>query len=89
MFDITATKDEVLQGQLSVFPNPSNGIFNVSLPESKAYELEVMDLTGRTLKKQTVKGGTSQLDMQGASQGIYLLKVKSDKGTAVRKIVVE
>jgi hypothetical protein len=48
-----------------------------------------MDLTGRTLKKQTVKGGNSTLDMQGTSQGIYLLKVKSENATAIRKIVVE
>ena len=86
---ITGTKNDILQGQLSVFPNPSNGQFNVSLPEGKAYELEVVDLTGRTVKKQSVKGGNSQLDMQGASQGIYLLKVKTNNATAVRKLVIE
>jgi hypothetical protein len=87
--DITGTKDDMLQGALSVFPNPSNGQFNVSLPAGKAYELEVVDLTGRVLKKQSVKGGNSELDMQGASQGIYLLKVKGQNGTAVRKLIIE
>jgi hypothetical protein len=86
---ITGSKDDILQGKLNVFPNPSTGIFNVNLPENKAYELEVVDMTGRTIKHQSVKGGNSTLNLQGTSQGIYLLKVKTENATAIRKLIIE
>ncbi|MBK0401882.1 T9SS type A sorting domain-containing protein [Adhaeribacter sp. BT258] len=85
----TGVKDATLAAQLNVFPNPGNGIFNVELPESKTYELIVSDLAGKVMIKQVVKGGRSQLKLEGTAKGIYLVKVTSEKGTAVRKLIIE
>jgi parallel beta-helix repeat protein len=80
---------DVLNSQLHVFPNPSNGIFNVSLPQGKAFEMEVTDLTGRVVMKDTSAAKNTQLDLSQAAKGIYLLKVTSEGSAAVRKLIVE
>ncbi|MFC5269455.1 CARDB domain-containing protein [Adhaeribacter terreus] len=85
----TGVKDATLATQLNVFPNPGNGIFNIDLPTGKTYELVVTDLTGKVLKKQLAKGGLEQLNLEGTAKGIYLLNVSGEKGTAVRKLIVE
>jgi hypothetical protein len=85
----TGVKPDKLAAQVNVFPNPSTGLFNVELPKGKTYELQVTDLTGKVLMKQTAKGGSNQLNLEGTAKGIYLLKVSGDNGTAVRKLIVE
>jgi hypothetical protein len=85
---ISGTKADVLATKLSVYPNPSNGNFNVSLENGKAYSLDVTDLAGKSILKQTAKGDT-QLKLENAAKGIYLLKVSSEGATTVRKLIVE
>jgi hypothetical protein len=85
---IVGMKENLLAGQLHVFPNPSNGNFSVSLPAGKAYSLEVTDLTGKIIQKLTANGETN-LKLDNTAKGIYLLKVTSEGATAVRKLIVE
>jgi hypothetical protein len=84
----TGVKENTLASQLNVFPNPSNGQFNVSLPAGKAYSLEVTDLTGKVICTQKANGNT-QLKLENPAKGIYLLKVTSEGATTVKKLIVE
>jgi hypothetical protein len=81
-------KENELASRLNVFPNPSNGQFNVSLPAGKAYNLEVTDLTGKVIRTQQANGNT-QLKLENTAKGIYLLKVTSEGATTVKKLIVE
>jgi hypothetical protein len=81
-------KENALASQVNVFPNPSNGLFNVSLPAGKTYSLEVMDLTGKLIQRQNATGDL-QLKLDNTAKGIYLLKVTSEGATTVRKLIVE
>ncbi len=86
---LNGVKGNLLTSQIKVFPNPSNGQFNIDLPKGKPYELEVTDLTGKILMKQTGKSGNNQLNLKKMSKGIYLLKVSGQNDSAVRKLIVE
>ncbi len=85
----TGVKDNVLARSLSVYPNPSAGLFTVSLPSGKAFEMEVTDLTGKTIMKQTVKGNTTQLDLKTQAQGVYMLKITSEGASAIQKLIIQ
>jgi hypothetical protein len=82
-------KADLLQSQLHVFPNPSQGTFIVDLPQGNNFELKVTDLTGRLISKQTATSGATKLVLTNAAKGIYLLQVKGGNGTATRKLIVE
>ncbi|HSI90430.1 MAG TPA: T9SS type A sorting domain-containing protein, partial [Adhaeribacter sp.] len=84
---ISGQPKELLQSQLSVFPNPSAGIFQVNMPQG-IYQIEVQDLTGRSILKQTTTGA-AQLNLNQAAKGIYLLKVTSEAGIATKRLVVQ
>jgi hypothetical protein len=85
----TGVKDNMLQSKVAVYPNPSNGVFTVELPQAKGYTFMVTDLSGKLVKQQTASVGNNVLDMTGAAKGVYFLKVVSEAGSAVRKIIVE
>src|SRR5688572_23226062 len=80
--------DDLNKIAVSVFPNPSNGLFSLSLPKGKSYQLEVSDLSGKTVLKQT-SASNANLNLKNQAKGIYLLKVTTEGSTAVRKLIVE
>ncbi len=87
--DPTGVKNNVLANSLSVYPNPSAGLFTVSLPKGKTFEMEVTDLTGKVIMKQIVKANATQLDLKGQAQGVYMLKISSEGNTAIQKLVIQ
>ncbi|MBK0404924.1 T9SS type A sorting domain-containing protein [Adhaeribacter sp. BT258] len=89
---VNGVKENILQSNVVVFPNPSNGLFNLKVPvTTRNYSVEVMDLTGKLVKQQTVtnNAGTTQLNLNGTAKGIYILKIASEGNVATRKLIVE
>ena len=53
----------------------------------RVVELEVCNLLGQRIKTDR---NTSEIDLKGLPQGLYLLRITDEKGaTATRKIIVE
>jgi hypothetical protein len=67
---------------LVVYPNPSNGIFNLQLPEAiQNYELEVKELSGKVVLKQNAGGGAFSLNLNSLAIGIYILKITNNNSS--------
>ncbi|MDB2363744.1 T9SS type A sorting domain-containing protein [Flavobacteriales bacterium] len=60
---------------MTVFPNPSTEVVNVNLPEEGKYILELFDLTGKRLFKETVRSSQYQFTVSDLAKGTYVLKV--------------
>ena len=72
--------------QLQIFPNPANSeIFIQS--ELKIEKVEVYSLMGTLLMSKNNFSG--KISISALAQGIYLLKVYTDKGLVVRKFIKE
>jgi PKD repeat protein len=83
-----------LNASVSVYPNPGDGHFTLSLDvkEYGIYQVRVTDLTGRViLTEQITSGGAAghEMDLSGFGQGMYLLDVTGPQGNAVKKLFVE
>ncbi len=77
------------QLKLAIYPNPSTGLVNLTLPESQVYEITVADITGKVILNQKVNETKAQLNLNPASKGIYLLKISSQGATTIRKLIIE
>lgn len=79
----------------TVYPNPNDGRFKVAFEglETENLELEILNLQGQriALQQHEAPGGRFEaaLDLGKVSKGIYLLKVKTDAATEMKRIVVE
>jgi len=82
--------------ELKVYPNPSDGRFNLSFDYNGKEKLsaKVFDITGKQVKnisEDLVTGETTvtaTVDLESPSSGIYFLRIELDSKTLTKKIIV-
>jgi len=84
---VLATADFEKIPAFTVSPNPSDGIFNISLNRSNNVEINIYDLVGKLIVSQKVSETSTAIDLQNCNAGIYLVKVTANDHTSVQKIV--
>jgi hypothetical protein len=75
-----------------VFPNPSQGRFTLRIPADWAGVLQVTDMRGRSVLRQTLLPGNPeyQLDLTAQPKGSYLLQLEGRQGSRqTEKLVIE
>jgi len=80
---INVSVNEISKEGINVFPNPSNGVFNINVENN--YNLEVFDITGRVINTRTLTGNTT-LELNNA--GIYFLRFSNKNGSYTQKVIV-
>jgi hypothetical protein len=78
--------------KISIFPNPSNGEFEVKSMNAEVKLVEIYNVLGEKVFSSTVSSHTSTglsmtVDLPGQPEGIYFMKVKTDKGNYVGKAI--
>ena len=79
----TANEDLELAG-VSVYPNPSNGLFNIELPV--AATVEVFMSNGMLYQRMKLSEGNTALTIDRS--GIYFLRITGEGRTAVKRVIV-
>jgi hypothetical protein len=77
---------------LSVYPNPNNGQFTVSLKEGNGQleTLRITDLSGREVSAELeqINSSSWKVRMNELSSGVYLIQAQTDNGWSTHKINV-
>ena len=85
--------DEIDTSSLLVFPNPSNGVFNLKLSDSAiSYFAKIMvtDLKGNLIFNKDVQLiGSLNLDLSHLQPSIYLLNIETDNNNFYKRIIIE
>jgi len=76
--------DETL-GNVHVYPNPSNGVFNVNGVGVR--KVEVVNAYGQIVYTLETKDDALRIDLSDMAAGNYLLRVVTDGGVTTRKLV--
>ncbi|MBL7868772.1 MAG: T9SS type A sorting domain-containing protein [Flavobacterium lindanitolerans] len=81
--------NEFSASNLSVYPNPSNGILNISSDSNILLNnLSITDLNGRTVKTAKLNGDSSaQINIADLAAGVYMMTINSDQGSVTKKII--
>lgn len=75
---------------LNVYPNPSNGIFQIDLnsPDFSGV-LQIHNALGQILFSENIeKEETRVIDLEGKTPGVYYVTVRSGEGTTTKKLVL-
>ena len=74
-----------------VYPNPSEGRFDVTFLGrwSPAMEVEVLDLSGNVVYRTQAEASNFSLDLSGLAAGLYVLRISSEGGVAVKKLMLQ
>jgi len=82
---VTDIKEQNTETNVSIFPNPSTGIFAIET-EMKEFTISVYDAIGNIVYE--VKNEKT-IDISSQAKGIYFIKISSGDKTISKKIVVE
>ncbi|MCE5305899.1 T9SS type A sorting domain-containing protein, partial [bacterium] len=55
--------------------------------EANISHIEIINLQGQVIKSQKILGNQSTLDLSNVSAGVYILKIYSNSGFVVRKLI--
>ena len=80
----SVTVQEFTSEGISIYPNPSKGVFNVCVEEN--YNLEVFDITGRVIYTQVLSWNST---VKIKTAGVYFFRFSNDEGSVTQRIVVQ
>jgi len=83
--------------EIKVFPNPSDGRFQLSFDYSGVEKInaKVYDITGKLVKNITEdlviveKSVTASVDLESPSSGIYFIRIEWGKTLLTKKIIIK
>lgn len=87
--DALGLEEFVFEG-ISIFPNPSNGVFTIANTTSDQYfTYEISDLNGRLVKTAKEVNGvaTTEVDLSKIENGIYMVRIFNAEGEKMERIV--
>jgi hypothetical protein len=77
---------------VTVYPNPSKNVFNISLDNVSKFNLILHDITGKVLFNEVNINNVNNnftLDLNNFSNGIYLLKVVTKDRIYTKKLILK
>jgi len=96
----TGINENTISRDLSVYPNPTTNKVFVEITDYglgiKDYSIAVFDIYGKEVfinkvksQKTNIKNQKWEIDLSSQPKGIYIIKVRTDKGVSVGKVVKE
>lgn len=70
----------------SVYPNPASSILNIE-SISKIKSISITDINGRIIFENKSDSLSTTINIEMLSSGMYMIQVKTDKGSTVQKIM--
>ncbi len=84
-YDNTVINDELQDAStLLVYPNPTNGQFQVVTNDSETI-VSVWSLQGTLVLQKTISEGNNTLDLSGNSAGVYIVKTNN----SLQKLILQ
>ena len=81
--------ESFLASKFNLYPNPTTNIVNITNGENMLVsKIEVYDVAGKLITTENYNNKTEiQLNVENLASGTYLLHLKTNEGTAVKKLV--
>ena len=78
-----------LSRSVSVYPNPTQGIFTISssLP-SQNFSVRIKNILGEEVFQTLFDSGSLDIDLSKEKNGVYFVEIGSGKGVAIKKLVL-
>lgn len=89
--EITGVELQNIETELSVFPNPGNGLFTIDRLPAEVEQISIVNNTGKTIQTwyqdEIMNPGSLQIDLSNEKNGVYLLKIHIKGQSISRKLI--
>ena len=88
--EITDVDDVISETEkISIYPNPTDGILNISVSNGSIDNIVVTDITGNELMNQAVDADQAEIDLSAYNKGLYLVKILTENDSYTKKVVLK
>ncbi|MBA3680191.1 MAG: T9SS type A sorting domain-containing protein [Bacteroidetes bacterium] len=81
------SSNQLLSSDIKLYPNPSNGLFNLELNSSA--QVSITTILGQVILDEKMESGTHTFNLQDQIKGLYFVKITQNNTQATIKIIVE
>lgn len=84
--------EEELKEAISIYPNPSNGTFNIKNTSLiNLDKVTIYDMSGRLISEYDMRNSArvETINLYGASKGMYFVNIHSEKAMITKKLVLD
>jgi hypothetical protein len=74
---------------ISIFPNPTTGLFTVLLDDSEVYDMKINNLIGQNIYTETIFKSETMIDLSGFEKGIYIVELRNKNKTFTEKVIIK
>lgn len=85
-FQSLSLNDHVIDQTIAMYPNPTNSLINIK-SKGLIKTIELFDVQGRILQTMISEQSNEVLDLSTYSTGVYFVRVNTDKGIKVEKVL--
>ena len=81
--------DQLKAAQLSLYPNPSDGVLNIRINEVLlGSTMQLIDISGRSLFSSELNSVKTMLNLDAFSAGVYFVTLRSEGATFSEKLIL-
>ena len=85
-----STENNISDGGIQVFPNPTNGLVNLRLDQKwEGSQLTIYSSQGALVDQRLIQNRLERINMDGYTSGIYLLMFGKGEKQVFKKVVVQ
>ena len=88
VFQALSNSGFIKDNSISIYPNPTNSVINIKC-DNTIKSIELFDVQGRVLVTKMVSDYSEVLDISNKANGIYFLKITSENGIKIEKLIKE
>jgi PKD repeat protein len=81
--------NEMLKSDVKIYPIPAHNTLHVELLNGDKGEYVISDMLGKTILNGSFNSSAFEIAIDGLSKGSYLINIKTENETMLRKLMVE
>ncbi len=79
--------DQINISDMNVFPNPTNGEVNVSMPENMNADVQIFDAQGKLVAEQLNVTNNGKLNISNVTPGVYMVRLTAENAVETFRVV--
>lgn len=75
--------------QVTLYPNPNSGIFNVFSSNESVNSIEIFDVHGRVVFSRTINSNAFDIITESLPKGVYMVRINSEYSSSTKKMIIK
>jgi len=81
--------DEATNFAFTIYPNPTNGLFTISMSGTEVSNVQILDATGRLVMETSEVSNQMEIDLSNMQRGIYFVRIQNGKTVQNATVVLQ